>query len=315
MGPLESCSDKNTELNKNENNIQSKKETISKKIIHIKKTSDFDVMESFGEFNYELARYEEFEYDKAGNVIKETLFKDDKETIARVHTSAYNSYGDEIRYAYYYDANEPASSSGLYKYEYSEKDEILVKYRYDENGSLERAAKLEYNSSGNLIRKTGYSVDENNVWTENGSSTYDYDDKSREKSIFIYKKKEHVQSYFYEYDQRGNQISELWYSPADKLYENEVTEYDTKNNIVRKIRYGGNGEIIKVYNNEYDEKGRKVESSEGYTDSTITEFEKYEYNKNDDLILTVKFNFRKRFDEIEEYPVWKVKNEYEYYEN
>jgi len=36
VSSLESCSDKNTELNTNENNIQSKKETISKKIIHLK---------------------------------------------------------------------------------------------------------------------------------------------------------------------------------------------------------------------------------------------------------------------------------------
>lgn len=213
---------------------------------------------AYGEtFNFE------YSYDSKGNVLKEYEY-------GSVST------GPMYRYEYTYDLNDMMTckrrfsvatggqNTHTYTYEY-DSDEKLLKI-YLKNYDTELIYEYMYNANGDLqtiIEKNGTNG------TELDRYEYEYDANGRLVKYETDNNNSSTIEMFY--DEKGNMITENYYTPAMLYCVYEYT-YDENGNMLTKEKYSNDGKLIDRYEYTYDENDnmiKRTRSNGKYVSETI----------------------------------------------
>lgn len=189
------------------------------------------------------------------------IFYDNNENIDATYIFEYDEYGNEIKSTEIRSDNSKTEYET--KYEYNEKKQI-VKVLYP-NGYNTRQSEYQYNEHGDVKEINTYALDiinnERNLITK---VEYIYDEKYRlirkNTTYYIAETSEYT---VYEYDDKGNVLSENTY--------NVNTD-------------GGEDELTTFVKNEYNSEGYKIKTTFSYgSDESLYEFV-YEYNSKGQAI-------------------------------
>lgn len=175
----------------------------------------------------------ESEYDRAGNILKETVIYDpDYEyKVSDIDEYEYDAQGNMVKLTIY-DDND-AESMWWYEYEYDAQGNRLKETAYL-NAQIVNYSRWEqeYDGQGNRIRENGY------YWTStyfDGETLLYYDD--------------------YEYDAQGNLTKDSWFDGNGELRAYYEYEYDGQGNVTKDASYSADGKLYSCYGYEYDTQG------------------------------------------------------------
>lgn len=253
----------------------------------------------------------EFEYDAAGNQIRERNYYTATD-VKRDVGYEYDSAGNQISETYYDDAGNVFSQI---KDEYDSNGNIIKTTGCTADGSILEETGYEYDDAGNMTKQIFYSADENTndawSWSEFEYNTAgdviketDYDENG---VVIIYDE--------YEYDQKGNLIRESIHNKNTGHYEYEY-EYDSNKNLTKKTSYEGDRNLLGWEESKYDRNGNKIKyikySADGNADyqeeyqydgvgnkveytaydgtGNKSEWSKYEYDQNGNMIKETNYN-------------------------
>ena len=192
-----------------------------------------------------LACWYEYEYDDAGNRIKEACYNVDDGIYERKEyeygkagkltkeTTQHGADGKIYWYEYEYDSagnqTKQTNSKGVVcwekEYDSAGNETKWIEYRYD--GSVWKRTEYEYDSAGNMIKDIAHEP----------HNDFEY-------------------MYEYEYDDAGNQTKEFYYTNGNIDYWVEY-EYDDKGRQTGGTMYYASGSIWYI-ENEYDSRGKKT---------------------------------------------------------
>ena len=167
-----------------------------------------------------------YEYDEAGNQVRETHFDDNKRIGYR--EQSYDEFGNCVEMRY-----------------------------YDASGTINGFTQYEYNAAGNITKSEYYSGDELSI-----AEVYEYDEFGNEtmRTVNSYSEGEvYSRRYMlYEYDVFGNQIKLTFFNEDTLEYIWEYT-YDSSKNLVLETSYDAEGNVIWWHGYDYDEAGNLLE--------------------------------------------------------
>ncbi|WP_179335345.1 hypothetical protein [Winogradskyella costae] len=185
-----------------------------------------------------------------------------------------------------------------YEKRYNEKGNIIEVSNYDSNGLLNQKSKYEYNKLDLLTVKKEYSSD----GSLNTIISYKYGDN---KTMTEWDNGENGTVCKLHYNENGD-IEKNWYLDGD-LYSKYLFKYDKNGNEVEIISYSEDNKIDNSWNLKYNELEYIVEKQRYDKDNNlIREIKyKYDYDKNN--------NWIKRIDFVDNFPLYVLEREYEYY--
>ena len=190
---------------------------------------------------------------------------------------------EEIKYTFYddgeIDERKSYEQNSTYKYDYDEKHRLTYLARYNDDEELEYEYVYTYDKNGNLISELYF----------NGSSKkeYKYNDKGDTISYIYYGENNKIESkteYEYTYDKNDNILIKIVYE--DGLFNlKEVNEYDNKGNEISNIVYDQYGRITSKneYEYKYDDDDNLISRIYFYN-GKLSQKTEYEYNCNGNLI-------------------------------
>ncbi len=153
--------------------------------------------------------------------------------------------------------------------------EYRDKYRYDENGRV-----IEHQRSC-----LGYS-------REDESFKYYADGTIKEKSYYLYFKKDLTIKAVHKYNTLEQEIERNIYTPSGELLKTISSQYDSQNNIIEIRSYDFQSKFVEVFSHtyKYDENNNILEHNYFEEDGNLYEKEIYTY-QDTFLIETQEFNF------------------------
>ena len=207
------------------------------------------------------------QYDENRNLIKVINTKNYRS--GDWYEYGYDEKGRRIREAHYF-----ADGRCVYdlEYAYDEKGNQLSRVDH-EDGTPVLEIENEYDDQGNLICKTDYTNQERHKYI------YEYDNRGNMLSQIYYNKNGTVtSSYSYTYDDRGNLLCEIYYSSDGTINRKFQYTYDQKGNKVDEFLYYGSDDTThRSYT--YDKQGNMLSSSTFAEDGSIASQQIYTYDK------------------------------------
>ena len=202
-----------------------------------------------------VSRWYECEYDAAGNPIKRTSYNSDG-SVSYWEKYEYNSAGNQIRETLY---STDGSVSNWTEYEYNSAGNPIKETHYISDGSVSRWIEYEYNSAGNQIREASYSSDNNaSNWTE------------------------------YEYNSAGNPIKETHYKSGGSIDYWTEYEYNSAGIRIKDTKYDSDGGIDYWTESEYDTAGKQIKKTYYNSGGKVSSWSEYEYKTLEEVKIAGK---------------------------
>lgn len=167
----------------------------------------------------ELSFTAKAEYDENGNLVKVTIFEDDKK-----YWFTYQ-YDEQNRMIGSKDYDDEGNLSGRYQMRYDDDDHMTEQTYYDKDGTVSSVNKYEYDDDGNRVLMSYYDGD--------GNLTVEYR---------------------YYYDEDGNLTENNYFSSyGDYSFRTKYKyQFDEAGNIIRESRYDDDGNFIGRTNYEWE---------------------------------------------------------------
>ncbi|MCC8128543.1 MAG: hypothetical protein LIO51_01190 [Clostridiales bacterium] len=172
-----------------------------------------------------------YEYDAAGNLIRETCDTSDSYNKVYEYDASGNLVSEATPYyemTYEYDAEGNRIKSTFYfrdalqySYEYDGDGNMTAYLTYDENGDCASKIQYEYNEAGEAVAQIIYDGD--GQVTDEGTYEYTYDENGNRKTASVY---------------FGRQLT-------------EACKYDEAGNLLMQVRYDDSGEEVYRIENTY----------------------------------------------------------------
>ena len=191
-------------------------------------------------------------YNQRGQLLYRCGY-DERGNRAWYHILSYDSDGRQTGIRSY---NANGEETGYVEYLYDEKGRIIQDAGYSANGTISKVT-YEYDEEGNVVQsyedeediEFSYDAQGNVIeqrWPgENGLvMTFTYNEQGQNIRTDEYKGDEYLGYTIYEYDERGNQISENTYNSANELTEKVVMEWDENGNMLSENIYDSNDALL-----------------------------------------------------------------------
>ncbi|GIM53243.1 hypothetical protein CAPN004_22730 [Capnocytophaga cynodegmi] len=235
-------------------------------------------------------------YNPQGRAIEKIFYEEDG-NILNKQTCKYDEQGKLIEEIW--DSNI-FSTKSIRKY--NKKEELIeyIEYGYEDE-TVSRKEKLIYYEEGERGNRV------KTIWCEykfgrtfNVERYYNEHEKLIEE---IYYKEGNIYcKETWKYDDKGNEIENIWYNGNDKNGSKRTLKYDDKGNEIEYIMYYENGKIDSKITSKYDDKGNKIERI-GYNRNGKIDFkETREYNNQGNLIEEIRY---RRDGKIDFKETWK----------
>lgn len=210
---------------------------------------------------YEISGSYEYEYDSAGNQIKEIY---------------YNAAGKVVY---------------RYECEYDDAGNLTEEILYDEDGNTVGWYEIEYDDAGNPTKEIfGHAAEDNLVfyWYE-----YAYDTAGNQVKEVCYMEIDGNVSvyewYEYEYDTAGNRIVSICYDTGRGVIDWQEYTYDSAGRLTRETQCDENGKTMYWREYIYDDRGRLLREISCRQDGRTEGVEEYLYNEAG-LRMTVSYD-------------------------
>ncbi|MBQ2745282.1 MAG: hypothetical protein IJF37_06720 [Lachnospiraceae bacterium] len=240
----------------------------------------------------EFVQYQ-YEYDEAGNIIKQLSLYSDGE-IRELYSYKYDSTGKLYKQEYDLDNDGKINTVTLYEYD---EDGNLCKETYYKGNCEYLTSITEYEANGEIKLKTEYGTDANTLKQIVYLSNYTYD--SNHNMLMMIKKIDggkHIATVEYEYDSNGNLIkmseevtvnSALGYG-YEYVYEHTYEyEYNADGKLIKEnvkqfsegSKYSDAYDRHTTYEYQYDTNGNAIKkiTTDSDNQSLIGKYMKYEY--------------------------------------
>lgn len=220
--------------------------------------------------------------------VKKTIAYDkDGYTLYR-YEYEYDQYGNEIKLI---EINEDNSKSEyVTMYEYNANKQI-TKMRILFGGDLMQVTEYQYNGNGDSAKVLIYYPNrQTNTFDLTYTTEYIYDDNNNLIKINTYDAQNTLISYYeYEYNDKGQEISEKQFEIQDKdkgleLLAEEKSEYDSEGNKIKTIFEMGTLSYTKEF--EYNSKGQVIKE----TIIDLQEETEYEYDDKGNVIREITYD-------------------------
>ena len=238
-------------------------------------------------YHYDLDEYrlagswDGSEYDDNGNLIKFTWYNPD-DSVFRYHEYEYDAAGNMIKDIYHYDNHTKVSEYTNDEAGNKTSEKIFI------DGTLKSWDDFEWDSHGNQIKGVVRYPDGTILMTNTYDNEYDNSGNLIRCTAYLYNEYNPdgmIASRFeYEYNTGGLCTKKLGYDGAGNLCSHEDWEYNDKGEVIKNIKYSffssdkGNKETMLEY--EYDSRGYKTISI------------RTEYNPDESIKETSTVNFR-----------------------
>lgn len=198
----------------------------------------------------------EYEYDAAGNLIKELQYDKNTGSVDAIRKYEYDQDGNETKYLYY-NIDGTVHASRTYETEYDGNGVLTKRSCTDNDG---RTVCWEYDGSGKLTRSIQYDSD------GNISDILEYDANGNEAKRVSYNADGSMDGrYEYTYNANGNMIQEIGYGRDGVLYVRMEYEYDKYGRVTKFVSYDGDGnvETQEEHTYTYDANGNLTQEFHG----------------------------------------------------
>ncbi len=185
-----------------------------------------------------------------------------------------------------------------YEKKYNKKGYIIEKNDYNSDGLLNNKLKYEYDKNELLTSRKNYNSD----GSLNNIISYKYNDL---KKMTEWDNGDNGTVCKLIYNENGD-IEKNWYLDGN-LYSKYVFKHDSNGNEVEILSYSLDNNIDNRWKSKYNEFGHIVEKQSYDEDDILVRETKYKYNydKNN--------NWNKRIDLVDNFPIYILEREYEYY--
>lgn len=231
-------------------------------------------------YNKAVGLIEDGEYKEAYRILSKLDFKD-SEDLLKNFVVRYESCKQ-----YYTEGEEVDEYSRTYEFEYDEEGNILFEKCYSEDRDYVWSTdEYKYDKNGNLIEKI--SVDEGDKL----SYFYEYDEAGNNIVIRRISDYGNMDKTILEYDEEGKLITEKSYDVGEvEPKSTKYYEYNNKGQLITTIENYSSGQTY-TYTYDYNKNGELIRKEEYYQGGdAVRIYTTYKYNKNGVLVLEEVFD-------------------------
>jgi len=210
-------------------------------------------------------------YDDKGRVVRfEKYERDFPRPVVR--TYKYEGDSPSVKESEWFDRF--GNLRGIHRYECDAKGFMVRREELDADRNLKYYIKSKYDEKGRLIEEAWYNPDD----TLEKRDVLGYDDDESMDPAWEEKydaKNEHIGTFYYKYDDRGNLIEKKWYNAKDELQSYYKYKYNDDDLLIWLALYDENDNLQMYHEFEYDKVGNKITEKLFTGDGTLAKIDKW----------------------------------------